>query len=79
MPCQLISRVMETVINRYGLDIEALKSSRLSLTGGPQIESSSQVVGGAKDSKAGLAENEAPKMDPLCLWSTTNCPNWWSS
>ena len=28
---------METVINQHGLDIEALKSSRLPLTGGPQI------------------------------------------
>lgn len=30
---------METVINQHGLDIEALKSSRLPLTGGPQIGS----------------------------------------
>ncbi|CAJ2634406.1 unnamed protein product [Trifolium pratense] len=65
MPYQVISRAMETVINQHGLDIEALKSSRLPLTGGPQIGSSSQVVGGAKDSRAGLAENEAPKMEPF--------------
>jgi hypothetical protein len=30
-------RAMETVINQHGLDIEALKSSRLPLTGGHQI------------------------------------------
>ncbi|GAU11909.1 hypothetical protein TSUD_195320 [Trifolium subterraneum] len=51
---------IKTVINQHGLDIEALKSSRLPLTGGPQI-----VVGGAKDSRAGLAENKAPKMEPF--------------
>ncbi|CAI8610581.1 unnamed protein product [Vicia faba] len=65
MPYQVISRAMETVINQHGLDIESLKSSRLPLTGGPQIGSSSQVVGGANDSRAGLAENEAPKMEPF--------------
>ncbi|XP_004508316.1 uncharacterized protein [Cicer arietinum] len=65
MPYQVISRAMETVINQHGLDIEALKSSRLPLTGGPQIGSSSQAVGGAQDSRAGLAENEAPKMEPF--------------
>lgn len=32
-------RAMETVINQHGLDIEALKSSRLPLTGGAQIGS----------------------------------------
>lgn len=31
------NRAMETVINQHGLDIEALKSSRLPLTGVPQI------------------------------------------
>ncbi|OIW18459.1 hypothetical protein TanjilG_13211 [Lupinus angustifolius] len=65
MPYQVISRAMETVINQHGLDIEALKSSRLPLTGGPQIGSSSQAVGVAKDSRVGLAENEMSKMDPL--------------
>jgi hypothetical protein len=30
-------RAMETVINLHGLDIEALKSSRLPLFSGPQI------------------------------------------
>ncbi|KAK7264579.1 hypothetical protein RJT34_32188 [Clitoria ternatea] len=65
MPYQVISRAMETVINRHGLDIEALKSSRLPLTGGPQIGSSSQAVSVAKDSRVGLAENEVSKMDPF--------------
>ncbi|CAL5198820.1 unnamed protein product [Lathyrus oleraceus] len=65
MPFQVISRAMETVINQHGLDIEALKSLRLPLTGGPQIGSSSQAAGGANDSRAGLAENEAPKMEPF--------------
>ncbi|CAL0307241.1 unnamed protein product [Lupinus luteus] len=65
MPYQVISRAMETVINQHGLDIEALKSSRLPLAGGPQIGSSSQAVGVGKDSRVGLAENEMSKMDPL--------------
>ncbi|CAJ2634431.1 unnamed protein product [Trifolium pratense] len=56
---------VETMINQHGLDIEALQSSRLPLIGGPQIGTSSQAVGGAKDSRAGLAENEAPKMEPF--------------
>lgn len=32
---------METVINQHGLDIEALKSSRLPLSGGTQVGDSS--------------------------------------
>ncbi|KAJ7955032.1 chromatin structure-remodeling complex protein SYD-like [Quillaja saponaria] len=64
MPYQVISRAMETVINQNGLDIEALKSSRLPLTGSAHI-GSSQAVGVANDSKAGFAENEMSRMD-LC-------------
>ncbi|XP_010247117.1 PREDICTED: chromatin structure-remodeling complex protein SYD isoform X2 [Nelumbo nucifera] len=37
LPYQVISRAMETVINQHGIDIEALKSSRLPLAGGTQI------------------------------------------
>ncbi|KAK9933306.1 hypothetical protein M0R45_020507 [Rubus argutus] len=64
MPYQVISRAMETVINQHGLDIEALKSSRIPLSGGAQT-GSSQVTGVAKDSNPGLAENEVSKMDPF--------------
>ncbi|KAJ6897927.1 chromatin structure-remodeling complex protein SYD-like isoform X2 [Populus alba x Populus x berolinensis] len=72
MPYQVISRAMETVINHHGLDIEALRSSRLPLTGGTQMGDSSTAqyggsslaVGVGKDSKAGLAENEISKVDP---------------
>ncbi|KAM1066671.1 hypothetical protein ACFX2B_021816 [Malus domestica] len=62
MPYQVISRAMETVINQHGLDIEALKSSRLPMSGGTQT-GSSHAVGVAKDSKAGLTENEMSNMD----------------
>ncbi|KAJ1414267.1 SNF2-related, N-terminal domain [Sesbania bispinosa] len=62
MPYQVISRAMETVINQHGLDIEALKSSRLPLAGSAQI-GSSQAVGITKDSRGALGENEMPKMD----------------
>ncbi|CAL0330680.1 unnamed protein product [Lupinus luteus] len=65
MPYQVISRAMETVINQHGLDIEALKASRIPLTGGPQIGSSSQAVGVPKDSQVVLAENEMSKFDSL--------------
>ncbi|WOK94287.1 hypothetical protein Cni_G02989 [Canna indica] len=40
LPYQVISRALETVINQHGLDIEALKSSRLPFAGGPQAGSS---------------------------------------
>ncbi|RYR76311.1 hypothetical protein Ahy_A01g000911 isoform B [Arachis hypogaea] len=55
MPYQVISRAMETVINQHGL----------SLSGGVQIGSSSQAVGGAKDSRRSLSENESSKLDPF--------------
>ncbi|XAR60396.1 DNA helicase [Bertholletia excelsa] len=65
MPYQVISRAMETVIHQHGLDIEALKSSRLPLTGATQGDSSSTQFAGSsqaavisKDSKAGIGENE---------------------
>ncbi|XP_028759801.1 chromatin structure-remodeling complex protein SYD isoform X2 [Neltuma alba] len=64
MPYQVISRAMETVINQHGLDIEALKSSRLPLTGGAQI-GSSQAVGVPKDSRVGLTEHDMSKMEPF--------------
>ncbi|KAE8076882.1 hypothetical protein FH972_015504 [Carpinus fangiana] len=66
IPYQVISRAMESVINQHGLDIEALKLSRLPLTGGNQIgdsasaqfPGSSHAGGVAKDSKVGLADSE---------------------
>ncbi|KAF5452399.1 hypothetical protein F2P56_027401 [Juglans regia] len=78
MPYQVISRAMETVIDQHGLDIEALKLSRLPLTSGNQMgdstsaqfAGSSQPGGVAKDSKVGLAENEMSKVDPF----TSNRP-----
>ncbi|XP_031493485.1 chromatin structure-remodeling complex protein SYD [Nymphaea colorata] len=36
LPYQVISRAMETVVNQHGLDIEALKASRLPFPGGAQ-------------------------------------------
>ncbi|XP_037495642.1 chromatin structure-remodeling complex protein SYD [Jatropha curcas] len=67
MPYQVISRAMETVINQHGLDIEALMSSRLPLTGGTQMgdsAGSSQAVGVTKDTAVGLTENDVSKVDP---------------
>ncbi|XP_007035456.2 PREDICTED: chromatin structure-remodeling complex protein SYD isoform X1 [Theobroma cacao] len=73
MPFHVISRAMETVINQHGLDMDALKSSRVPLTGGSQtVDStsgqyagSSQAVGVPKDPKAGLVQNEMSKIDPF--------------
>ncbi|XP_050203379.1 chromatin structure-remodeling complex protein SYD isoform X2 [Mercurialis annua] len=66
LPYQVISRAMETVINQHGLDVEALMSSRLPLTGGNQMgdsAGSSQAVRVTKDSKVGVVENEFSKSD----------------
>ncbi|KAJ4954461.1 hypothetical protein NE237_011244 [Protea cynaroides] len=49
LPYQVISRAMETVINQNGLDIEALKSSRLSMTGGTQMGDSGVAKSAEKD------------------------------
>ncbi|GMH18794.1 hypothetical protein Nepgr_020635 [Nepenthes gracilis] len=71
MPYQVISRAMETVINENGLDIEALKSSRLPVSGGSQMAGSSkgqssgfsQAVGIPKETKLGLMENDGARTD----------------
>lgn len=44
-------RAMETVINQHGLDIEALKSSRLPVTGGTQATDSATTQFGGKKKK----------------------------
>ncbi|GFS38058.1 P-loop containing nucleoside triphosphate hydrolases superfamily protein [Actinidia rufa] len=72
MPYQVISRAMEIVINQHGLDVEALNSSRLPLTGGTHMgdsssthfagdivnTGSSQAAEIERDSKQGIAANE---------------------
>ncbi|XP_057484084.1 chromatin structure-remodeling complex protein SYD-like isoform X2 [Actinidia eriantha] len=73
MPYQVISRAMETVINQHGLDVEALNSSRLPLTGGThmgdsssiQFAGSSQAAAIARDSKPGIAENKVANSHAL--------------
>ena len=40
---------METVINQHGLDVEALNSSRLPLTGGTHMGDSSSTQFAGKD------------------------------
>ncbi|XP_022723174.1 chromatin structure-remodeling complex protein SYD-like isoform X3 [Durio zibethinus] len=59
MPFQVISRAMETVISRHGLDLEALKSSRLPLTGGSQTvdSTSGQYAGKLLSIKIHLASH----------------------
>ncbi|XP_043720018.1 chromatin structure-remodeling complex protein SYD-like isoform X3 [Telopea speciosissima] len=49
LPYQVISRAMETVINQNGIDIEALKSSRLPMTGGTQMGDSGVARSAEKD------------------------------
>nr|CAB3467703.1 unnamed protein product [Digitaria exilis] len=41
LPYQVISRAMETVVNQHGIDMEALRSSRIPFAGGPQAGDSS--------------------------------------
>ncbi|GFZ20673.1 P-loop containing nucleoside triphosphate hydrolases superfamily protein [Actinidia rufa] len=73
IPYQVISRAMETVINQHGLDVEALNSSRLPLTGGThmgdsssiQFAGSSQAAAIARDSKPGISENEVANSHTL--------------
>ncbi|CAN6478154.1 unnamed protein product [Victoria cruziana] len=43
LPYQVISRAMETVVNQHGLDIEALKSSRLPFPSGAQSAGPGEV------------------------------------
>ncbi|KAI7726311.1 hypothetical protein M8C21_012286, partial [Ambrosia artemisiifolia] len=70
MPYQVISRAMETVINRHGLDIEALMSSRQPLTSGTQAGESSlsQIAGSSQqtavenDLKKNLTAEDAAKI-----------------
>ncbi|CAL5352495.1 unnamed protein product [Camellia sinensis] len=72
MPYQVISRAMETVINQHSIDMEALNSSHLPLSGGThmgdssstQFAGSSQTAAIAKDSKAGMSESEVANSHP---------------
>ena len=62
MPFQVISRAMETVINRHGINLDALKSSRLPLANGSQtMDSTSRHI---HFNPVGLAQIEMPKFDP---------------
>ncbi|KAK4787237.1 hypothetical protein SAY86_011070 [Trapa natans] len=69
MPYQVISRAMETVISQHGLDIEALKSSRLSLSAGPQTGDGTtskhtepmQATGVSTSTNTSLAEHDMSK------------------
>ncbi|KAG7018651.1 Chromatin structure-remodeling complex protein SYD, partial [Cucurbita argyrosperma subsp. argyrosperma] len=73
MQLSITSMAMETVINQHGLDIEALRASRLPLTGGTQMgdsstaqyAGSSSVAGAAKDSKMDISGSEMTKSGPL--------------
>ncbi|CAL5047140.1 unnamed protein product [Urochloa decumbens] len=44
LPYQVISRAMETVVNQHGIDIDALRSSRIPFPGGPQAGDSSGAM-----------------------------------
>ncbi|CAA7396178.1 unnamed protein product [Spirodela intermedia] len=56
LPYQVISRAMETVISQHRLDIDVLRSSRLSLGSGPQMGDSGQrqIDNNAPGSSAGV-------------------------
>jgi hypothetical protein len=44
LPYQVISRAMETVVSQHGIDMDALRSSRIPLAGGPQAGDSSGAM-----------------------------------
>ncbi|RLN13374.1 chromatin structure-remodeling complex protein SYD-like isoform X3 [Panicum miliaceum] len=44
LPYQVISRAMETVVNQHGIDMDALRSSRIPFAGGPQAGDSSGAM-----------------------------------
>uniref|UniRef100_A0A804PWX0 Chromatin structure-remodeling complex protein SYD n=1 Tax=Zea mays TaxID=4577 RepID=A0A804PWX0_MAIZE len=49
LPYQVISRAMETVVNQHGIDMDALRSSRIPFAGGPQAGDSSGVMSKDKE------------------------------
>ncbi|KAL5224347.1 hypothetical protein ABZP36_010986 [Zizania latifolia] len=49
LPYQVISRAMETVVSQHGIDMDALRSSRIPLAGGPQAGDSSGAMSKDKD------------------------------
>ncbi|CAM0913347.1 unnamed protein product [Alopecurus aequalis] len=49
LPYQVISRAMETVVNQHGIDMDALRSSRVPFAGGPQAVDPSGVMSKDKE------------------------------
>uniref|UniRef100_A0ACD5V8R8 Uncharacterized protein n=1 Tax=Avena sativa TaxID=4498 RepID=A0ACD5V8R8_AVESA len=49
LPYQVISRAMETVVNQHGIDMDALRSSRVPFAGGPQAVDSGGVMSKDKE------------------------------
>ncbi|KAF7094773.1 hypothetical protein CFC21_097055 [Triticum aestivum] len=49
LPYQVISRAMETVVSQHGIDMDALRSSRVPFAGGPQAVDSSGVMSKDKE------------------------------
>ncbi|KAL5199384.1 hypothetical protein ABZP36_020587 [Zizania latifolia] len=49
LPYQVISRAMETVVSQHGIDMDALRSSRIPLAGGPQAGDSSGAMSKDKE------------------------------
>ncbi|CAN6198094.1 unnamed protein product [Urochloa humidicola] len=49
LPYQVISRAMETVVNQHGIDMDALRSSRIPFSGGPQAGDSSGAMSKNKE------------------------------
>ncbi|XP_021304222.1 chromatin structure-remodeling complex protein SYD isoform X6 [Sorghum bicolor] len=49
LPYQVISRAMETVVNQHGIDMDALRSSRIPFAGGPQAGDSSGAMSKDKE------------------------------
>ncbi|URE10109.1 hypothetical protein MUK42_37216 [Musa troglodytarum] len=76
LPYQVISRALETVIDQHGLDIEALKSSRLPFAGAPQVGSSGHAKAKDKEAITSLlptSSTDVPqKGTPVATWQVAS-------
>ncbi|CAL9188699.1 unnamed protein product [Musa hybrid cultivar] len=76
LPYQVISRALETVINQHGLDIEALKSSRLPFAGAPQVGSSGHAKSKDKEAITNLlptSSTDVPQNStPVATWQVAS-------
>uniref|UniRef100_A0A0D9WNZ5 Chromatin structure-remodeling complex protein SYD n=1 Tax=Leersia perrieri TaxID=77586 RepID=A0A0D9WNZ5_9ORYZ len=72
LPYQVISRAMETVVSQHGIDMDALRSSRIPLAGGPQAGDSSSAM--PKDKE--IIGNQSPMVGTDASQSSAHAGLW---